>query len=175
MSEEFESERTATRDEAAAVLRDLADGVAGGSLRLGRDEDDAIDIDVPDSVEVEIEFETEDGEAGVEIELEWSDSTVEGEPSATEGAEDAHVGEAENAHVETEGSPIGPAEGRESLARFEVFLDKGDEWRWRLVHRNGNVIATGGEGYTRKHNALKGLRSVMRNSPDAEVREDSDR
>lgn len=175
MSEEFESERTATRDEAAAVLRDLADGVAGGSLRFGRDGDEAIDVDVPDGMEVEVEFETEDGEASVEIELEWSDSTAEGEASAAEGSEDAQVGKAEDARVETADSPVGPAEPRESLARFEVFLDKGDEWRWRLVHRNGNVIATGGEGYTRKHNALKGLRSVMRNSPDAEVREDPDR
>jgi len=57
----------------------------------------------------------------------------------------------------------------ERLARFELFRDRALEWRWRLVHRNGNVIASSGEGYTRKHNARKGLASVMRNAPDADV------
>ncbi|MFC7193552.1 HVO_2922 family protein [Halosimplex aquaticum] len=59
-----------------------------------------------------------------------------------------------------------------SQARFELFRDRANEWRWRLVHRNGNVIASSGEGYTRKHNAEKGLRSVMRNAPDATLVED---
>ncbi|WP_335999396.1 YegP family protein [Halorientalis halophila] len=51
-----------------------------------------------------------------------------------------------------------------SQARFELYEDKGDEWRWRLRHRNGNLIANGGEGYTRKHNAQKGMASVRRNA-----------
>jgi uncharacterized protein YegP (UPF0339 family) len=69
--------------------------------------------------------------------------------------------------------PVGAANASESLARFEVFRDRADEWRWRLRHRNGNVIAAGGEGYTRKHNARKNLRSVIRNAPDAEITEDA--
>ncbi|WP_225332937.1 amphi-Trp domain-containing protein [Halomicrobium urmianum] len=60
-----------------------------------------------------------------------------------------------------------------SMARFQVFRDRADEWRWRLVHRNGNVIATSGEGYTRRRNAEKGLRSVVANAPGADV-EDAD-
>jgi amphi-Trp domain-containing protein len=68
---------------------------------------------------------------------------------------------------------LGPAEPRESLARFEVYLDRAEEWRWRLVHHNGNVIADGGEGYTSKQSALKGLRSVMANAPGATVRDES--
>jgi len=51
-----------------------------------------------------------------------------------------------------------------SQARFELFEDAGGEYRWRLRHRNGNVIADGGEGYTRRHNALKGLQSVRQNA-----------
>ncbi len=51
-----------------------------------------------------------------------------------------------------------------SQARFELYQGKGDQWRWRLRHRNGNVVATGGQGYTRKHNAQKGLGSVRRNA-----------
>lgn len=57
-----------------------------------------------------------------------------------------------------------------SQARFELYQDRGDEWRWRLRHRNGNVIADSGEGYTRKHNAKKGLQSVRRNALGAELR-----
>lgn len=65
------------------------------------------------------------------------------------------------------------ADGSESLARFEVFLDRGEEWRWRLRHRNGNIIPISGEGYTRKHNAQKGLRSVIEHSSEAEITETS--
>jgi uncharacterized protein YegP (UPF0339 family) len=68
--------------------------------------------------------------------------------------------------------PVAAADASQSLARFEVFRDRASEWRWRLRHRNGNVIATSGEGYTRKHNAWKGLQSVMQNAPEAEVQED---
>ena len=53
---------------------------------------------------------------------------------------------------------------RASQATFELYEDAGGEYRWRLRHRNGNVVATGGEGYTRKHNAKKGLASVRRNA-----------
>jgi uncharacterized protein YegP (UPF0339 family) len=55
----------------------------------------------------------------------------------------------------------------DSQARFELYEDKSEEWRWRLRHRNGNLIATSGEGYTRKHNAQKGLASVRGNAPGA--------
>jgi uncharacterized protein YegP (UPF0339 family) len=56
-----------------------------------------------------------------------------------------------------------------SQARFELFEDTGGEFRWRLRHRNGNVIADSGEGYTQRHNAKKGLQSVRRNALGATV------
>ena len=56
-----------------------------------------------------------------------------------------------------------------SDATFELFEDREGEWRWRLRHDNGNVIADSGEGYTRKEKAIQGLRSVRRNAPDADV------
>ncbi|WP_440764174.1 HVO_2922 family protein [Natronorubrum sp. DTA7] len=58
---------------------------------------------------------------------------------------------------------------RQSAGRFEVFQDKRSEYRWRLRHRNGNVIASSGEGYTRLHNAQKGMQSVRRNALGAGV------
>nr|WP_255665798.1 HVO_2922 family protein [Haladaptatus sp. DYF46] len=56
-------------------------------------------------------------------------------------------------------------------ATFEVYEDHGGEWRWRLVHRNGNIIADGGEGYSSKRAAKKGIKSVKRNALGAPVEE----
>ncbi|MFC4406069.1 HVO_2922 family protein [Haloarchaeobius iranensis] len=58
---------------------------------------------------------------------------------------------------------------RTSSAQFELYPDRAGEYRWRLRHRNGNVIASSGEGYTRKHNAQNGLQSVRRNALGATV------
>ncbi len=70
---------------------------------------------------------------------------------------------------DVESLPVGAGGDAGSKARFELFTDRGGEWRWRLLHDNLNVIATGGEGYTRKANARKGLESVRTNSPGADV------
>ncbi|MFB6160057.1 MAG: HVO_2922 family protein [Haloferacaceae archaeon] len=56
-----------------------------------------------------------------------------------------------------------------SEATVEVYQDRGGQWRWRLVHRNGNIIAEGGQGYASKRNALDGVESVRENLPDAAV------
>ena len=56
-----------------------------------------------------------------------------------------------------------------SKATFEVYADAADEYRWRLVHDNGNIIADGGEGYTDKRDAENGIESVKRNAPGAHV------
>lgn len=53
---------------------------------------------------------------------------------------------------------------RDSQGRFELYVDNAGEWRWRLRHRNGNMIANSGEGYTQRHNAQKGMQSVRRNA-----------
>ncbi|MFC7140233.1 HVO_2922 family protein [Halosimplex aquaticum] len=97
----------------------------------------------------------------------------------SEGGEDAGGPEDETTAEASASAPDAAAEPPVeavaplvSQARFELFRDRANEWRWRLVHRNGNVIASSGEGYTRKHNAEKGLRSVMRNAPDATLVED---
>ena len=54
-------------------------------------------------------------------------------------------------------------------ATFQVYEDVAGEWRWRLVHDNGNVIAEGGQGYTTKRRAIDGLESVKENAPDAPI------
>jgi hypothetical protein len=53
--------------------------------------------------------------------------------------------------------------------RFELYQDKADEWRWRLVVANGNIIADSGEGYTSKQGAKRGIESVKSSAPTANV------
>lgn len=59
-------------------------------------------------------------------------------------------------------------------AKFEVYRDSSGEYRWRLKHNNGNVIAGSGEGYKSKDNCLKGIDSVKANAPTATVVECED-
>ncbi len=54
-------------------------------------------------------------------------------------------------------------------ARFELYKDKSGEWRWRLKHQNGNIIADSGEGYSTKQNAKNGIYSVKENAKNAEI------
>ncbi|MDZ7745151.1 MAG: DUF1508 domain-containing protein [Halobacteriales archaeon] len=56
-----------------------------------------------------------------------------------------------------------------SDATFDVYHDDADEWRWRLVHRNGNIIATSGEGYASDRSARRGMENVKRNAAAAAV------
>ena len=52
--------------------------------------------------------------------------------------------------------------------KFEMYLDKAGEFRFRLKARNGEIIAVS-EGYKAKSGCLNGIESVKKNAPDAEV------
>jgi uncharacterized protein YegP (UPF0339 family) len=52
---------------------------------------------------------------------------------------------------------------------FELYRDGAGEWRWRLVAANGNIIADSGEGYRSKQGAERGIDSVRRTAPEADV------
>ena len=54
-------------------------------------------------------------------------------------------------------------------ATFELYEDSEGKYRWRLVHRNGNILADSGEGYATRQKARQGIRSVKENAPDAPV------
>jgi uncharacterized protein len=41
--------------------------------------------------------------------------------------------------------------------RFELYRDAAGEYRWRLRHENGNVIADSGEGYKRVEDCRHGI------------------
>ncbi len=52
--------------------------------------------------------------------------------------------------------------------KFEMYLDKAGEFRFRLKARNGEIIATS-EGYKSKAACENGIESVRKNAPEAEV------
>jgi uncharacterized protein YegP (UPF0339 family) len=54
-------------------------------------------------------------------------------------------------------------------AKFELYTDAKGEFRWRLIASNGQMIATGGEGYKEKASAKAGIESVKKNAPAAEI------
>ena len=72
-------------------------------------------------------------------------------------------------------APIAPIEDQtidgfaaEKHPKFEVYLDKAGEYRFRLKARNGEIIAVS-EGYKAKASCMNGIDSVKRNAPDAEI------
>ena len=54
-------------------------------------------------------------------------------------------------------------------ATFELYKDKAGEYRWRLRHQNGQVIADSGEGYSAKASAINGIESVKENAVAAAI------
>lgn len=72
-------------------------------------------------------------------------------------------------------APIAPIENqtvegfaKEKHPKFEVYLDKAGEYRFRLKATNGQIIAVG-ESYTQLSGCLNGIESVKKNAPDAEI------
>jgi uncharacterized protein YegP (UPF0339 family) len=56
-------------------------------------------------------------------------------------------------------------------AKFELYKSSNGEYRWRLKATNGQVIATGGEGYSSKAAAQGGIESVKRVAATASIEE----
>jgi uncharacterized protein len=53
-------------------------------------------------------------------------------------------------------------------AKFELYVDKGGEFRFNLKAANGEVIASS-EGYKSKASAKNGIESVKKNAATAEI------
>ena len=54
--------------------------------------------------------------------------------------------------------------------KFEMYVDKAGEYRFRLKAKNGEVIAVS-EGYKAKDSCENGIESVKKNAPEAEIEE----
>lgn len=60
--------------------------------------------------------------------------------------------------------------------KFVIYRDLGAkrEWRWRLVSRNGNIVANCGEGYRHRADALRIVAAIREGKTwDAPVVEDA--
>lgn len=138
-----ETETTRPRRGIAAYLRRLA-----GRLSRGEptpiDDQQTVTIDPPEETAFEVELERDGDDASLELELTWPD---DGETIQTEAAA--------------------------SMATFELYEDSAGEYRWRLRHQNGNVIADSGEGYTDRRDARNGIKSVCENAPGADLLDQS--
>ncbi|PSP82130.1 hypothetical protein BRC83_10495 [Halobacteriales archaeon QS_1_68_17] len=135
----YEQRTPRKRRRIASFFRRLADRLGSGE-RVAVDDDQSVAVDVPAEPDMEVEVERDEGDVSLEIELEWAEEE----------------GDVETGVVA-------------SKARFERYEDRASDHRWRLVHRNGNVIADCGEGYASKQKAQQGLESTRRNAPGAHV------
>ena len=54
----------------------------------------------------------------------------------------------------------------DEVGRFEVYRDKAEEFRFRLLDVNNNILLSS-EGYKRKSNCLNGVKSVKENAVDS--------
>ena len=55
--------------------------------------------------------------------------------------------------------------------KFEMYVDKAGEYRFRLKATNGQIIAVS-EGYVAKASCVNGIESVRKNAVDAEIVEE---
>jgi amphi-Trp domain-containing protein len=134
-----ESSGTRSRRGIASYFRRLANRLSRGEP-VPADEEQTITVDPPERPELEVDVEREDGSLSLEVELEWEEG---------------------DGDLDTDAAA--------SKGTFERYEDSADEWRWRLVHDNGNIIADGSEGYASKQKVTQGLESVVENAPGAPV------
>ena len=45
--------------------------------------------------------------------------------------------------------------------KFQIYLDKNSEYRWRLRARNGKIVADSGEGYKKKASCKKAIWKII--------------
>lgn len=55
------------------------------------------------------------------------------------------------------------------MASFGVFQDASNQWRWRFMADNNEIVFISSEGYTTKRNCLHSIRIVKEQSRAANV------
>lgn len=55
---------------------------------------------------------------------------------------------------------------------FELYEDKGGEWRWRMIASNGRIVADSGEGYSSKSGARSAIKNVQSDASSAALADD---
>jgi uncharacterized protein len=55
------------------------------------------------------------------------------------------------------------------MPKFDVYQDRAKKWRWRLLADNGQKVASSGESFDSRSNAMRAARNVKRLAPDATI------
>ena len=165
---EVESQLAAARADDEADDREIAS--LRGTVEERDERIDSLEAELAAAREETEAAETAAETAAAEAEAARADAeTAAAETeSARADAETAHA-DAETARAEAAGLAVHLEQLEDSSATFDVYRDKAGQWRWRLVHQNGNIIATSGEGYASDRSARRGMRSVTRNALGAAV------
>ncbi len=146
MSEEtvHESKGSRSRQAIATYFRRISDALRRGEP-VPADETGTVAVDPGAEPDLAVDVErNDDGTVSMAVEMEWPE---------------------EEGTVDTDALT--------SKATFRIYEDAEGKWRWRLVHRNGNIISDGSEGYASKQKAKQGLESVKKNVPGAHVIDES--
>lgn len=53
---------------------------------------------------------------------------------------------------------------------FVVYMDKRDEWRWKLKSLNGRTIADSGEGYHNRSDCMNAIALIRSEASRIEIR-----
>jgi hypothetical protein len=53
--------------------------------------------------------------------------------------------------------------------KFEIYADKGGDYRWRLIANNGEPVASSGEAFASKANAKRAAETVKANAGSASI------
>jgi uncharacterized protein YegP (UPF0339 family) len=62
-----------------------------------------------------------------------------------------------------------------AVSKFQIYKDRKGEYRWRLRARNGEIIADGNEGYSRKASCKHGIDLVKEQAASAAVEDQTER
>ncbi|MFD1565666.1 amphi-Trp domain-containing protein [Haloarchaeobius amylolyticus] len=155
----FSLERAYDRTDVAEIFRELTAATESGQPVTLSGDGQAVRVTLPDRVVAGLEATSDsDGDppvADLTLALEWDDP----DGSSIEVVD----------RDEHESTDAGATDDDGRTSRFEVYEDAAGEWRWRLVHWNGNIIADSGEGYASRFNAERAARGVMRTAPTATI------
>jgi uncharacterized protein YegP (UPF0339 family) len=53
--------------------------------------------------------------------------------------------------------------------KFEIYADSSGKYRWRLIARNGQTVASSGEAFDSKSNARRAAENIRDNAGSADI------
>nr|WP_206042099.1 DUF1508 domain-containing protein [Haloarcula argentinensis] len=158
-----------SRQKAMQGLRSVQSNAAGGAVVFFEDateDDTAEDVPVVPAPESDAAFELFEDSAG---EFRWRLRHDNGNILADSGEGYASKSNVRRALQSVRAYVPGAAYLKVDPVAYEVYADAAGQFRWRLLHRNGNILADSGEGYSSRSNARRAARRVSELAPDSAV------